>query len=177
MKLIYIRQQNFHLADEKEQDDILTHYEKKNKKIWTKRMIISFVLVIIGVIFEIIASRVSPWMYSVRDYYRVAIIWGIAIFFVFNISSWALLDFWQDMEYRPDKTPILKLRVKSKLFVENLTIIRQKKWFVMCETDEGLIEDVIIVNNRSDFNTIKEGDMIYGKREGEVGEYVYYYIA
>lgn len=81
------------------------------------------------------------------------------------------------MEYRPDKTPILKLRVKSKLFVENLTIIRQKKWFVMCETDEGLIEDVIIVNNRSDFNTIKEGDMIYVKREGEVGEYVYYYIA
>lgn len=177
MKLIYIRQQDFHLADEKEQDDILTHYEKKNKKIWTKRMIISFVLVIIGVIFEIIASRVSPWMYSVRDYYRVAIIWGIAIFFVFNISSWALLDFWQDMEYRPDKTSILKLRVKSKLFVENLTIIRQKKWFVMCETDEGLIEDVIIVNNRSDFNTIKEGDMIYVKREGEVGEYVYYYIA
>lgn len=47
----------------------------------------------------------------------------------------------------------------------------------MCETDEGLIEDVIIVNNRSDFNTIKEGDMIYVKREGEVGEYVYYYIA
>lgn len=32
MKLIYIRQQNFHLADEKEQDDILTHYEKKKQK-------------------------------------------------------------------------------------------------------------------------------------------------
>ena len=177
MKLIYIRQQDFHLADEKEQDDILEHYEKKNKKIWTKRMIISLVLIITGVVFEIIASHVTPWMYSIREYCRATIIWGIVIFFVFNILSWALLDFWQDMEYRPDKTPILKLRVKNKLFVENLVIIRQKKWFVMCETDEGLIEDVIIVNNRSDFNTIKESDMIYVKREGEVGEYVYYYIA
>ena len=33
MELLYIREQDFHLASEEEQDDILSHYEKKNRKI------------------------------------------------------------------------------------------------------------------------------------------------
>ena len=37
MELLYIREQDFHLASEEEQDDILSHYEKKNRKIWFKR--------------------------------------------------------------------------------------------------------------------------------------------
>lgn len=55
--------------------------------------------------------------------------------------------------------------------------MRQQKWFVTCETDEGMIEDTIIVRNKSDYNHIKIGEMVYIERTREDGHYLYYYLA
>ena len=177
MELLYIREQDFHLASEEEQDDILSHYEKKNRKIWFKRFIITLILATIGIVFQIIAAYISPWLYPSTGYYRTVVLCGMLLFLGVNVLSWGILKLEQNLEFNPEKTPVLKLRVKSKLFVQNLTIMRQKKWFITCETDEVLIEDAIIVNNKPDFNSIKEGDMVYVKRRGEDGNFLYYYIA
>lgn len=48
---------------------------------------------------------------------------------------------------------------------------------IICETDQGLIDDYVIVNNKRDFNNIKEGDMVYVKRSRDDGHYLYFYIA
>jgi hypothetical protein len=54
--------------------------------------------------------------------------------------------------------------------------MRQQKWFVTCETDEGMIEDAIIVRNKSDYNNIKIGEMVYIEQARDDGHYLYYYL-
>lgn len=67
--------------------------------------------------------------------------------------------------------------MKTKLYVDDLTVIRQQKFFIICEADEALMQDYVIVNRKTDFNNIKEGDMVYVRRSGDDGHYVYYYVA
>ena len=102
---------------------------------------------------------------------------AIIVFVGFNLLSYGALKIEQGLEYNNERTPILKLKVNTKLHVDDLTVIRQQKWFIICETDQGLIDDYVIVNNKRDFNNIKEGDMVYVKRSRDDGHYLYFYIA
>ena len=177
MDKVYIREQDFHIATKDEVADIDLHYKLKNRRIWIKLFIASIFLVVIGVIFQIIAHRISPWIHSNPGYYMKVYIVAIIVFVGFNLLSYGGLKIEQGLEYNSERTPILKLKVNTKLHVDDLTVIRQQKWFIICETDQGLIDDYVIVNNKRDFNNIKEGDMVYVKRSRDDGHYLYFYIA
>lgn len=177
MDKVYIREQDFHLATEEEAEDIDLHYKIKNRRVWAKLFIISFFLVVIGVIFQLIAHRISPWIHSNPGYSIKVYIVAAIIFVGFNLLSYGALKMEQKFEYNSRKTLILKLRVNTKLLVDDLTVIRQQKRFIICETDNGLIDDYVIVNSKRDFNNIKEGDMVYVKRARDDGHYMYFYIA
>ena len=194
MDKVYIREQDFHIATKDEVADIDLHYKLKNRRIWIKLFIASIFLVVIGVIFQIIAHRISPWIHSNPGYYMKVYIVAIIVFVGFNLLSYGALKIEQGLEYNSERTPILKLKVNTKLLlsyncqiinmklntklhVDDLTVIRQQKWFIICETDQGLIDDYVIVNNKRDFNNIKEGDMVYVKRSRDDGHYLYFYIA
>lgn len=177
MDKVYIREQDFHIATKDEVADIDLHYKLKNRRIWIRLFIASIFLVVIGVIFQIIAHRISPWIHSNPGYYMKVYIVAIIVFVGFNLLSYGALKIEQDLEYNSERTPILKLKVNTKLHVDDLTVIRQQKWFIICETDQGLIDDYVIVNNKRDFNNIKEGDMVYVKRSRDDGHYLYFYIA
>ena len=99
------------------------------------------------------------------------------IFVGFNLLSYVILKIKERLEYKSKKTQIIKLKVKTKLYVDDLTVIRQQKFFIICEADEALIQDYVIVNRKTDFNNIKEGDMVYVRRSRDDGHYVYYYVA
>ena len=173
---VYIREQDFHIATKDEVADIDLHYKLKNRRIRIKLFIASIFLVVIGVIFQIIAHRISPWIHSNPGYYMKVYIVAIIVFVGFNLLSYGALKIEQGLEYNSERTPILKLKVNTKLHVDDLTVIRQQKWFIICETDQGLIDDYVIVNNKRDFNNIKEGDMVYVKRSREDGHYLYFSI-
>ena len=177
MDKVYIREQDFHIATKDEVADIDLHYKLKNRRIWIKLFIASIFLVVIGVIFQIIAHRISPWIHSNPGYYMKVYIVAIIVFVGFNLLSYGALKIEQGLEYNSERTTILKLKVNTKLHVDDLTVIRQQKWFIICETDQGLIDDYVIVNNKRDFNNIKEGDMVYVKRSRDDGHYLYFYIA
>ena len=177
MDKAYIREQNFHIATEDEDMEIRRGYKVKNRRAWLKFLGVSVVLVIIGIIFQIIAHRISPWIHSNPGYYMKVYIVAIIVFVGFNLLSYGALKIEQGLEYNSERTPILKLKVNTKLHVDDLTVIRQQKWFIICETDQGLIDDYVIVNNKRDFNNIKEGDMVYVKRSRDDGHYLYFYIA
>ena len=177
MDKVYIREQDFHIATKDEVADIDLHYKLKNRRIWIKLFIASIFLVVIGVIFQIIAHRISPWIHSNPGYYMKVYIVAIIVFVGFNLLSYGALKIEQGLKYNSERTPILKLKVNTKLHVDDLTVIRQQKWFIICETDQGLIDDYVIVNNKRDFNNIKEGDMVYVKRSRDDGHYLYFYIA
>ena len=177
MDKAYIREQNFHIATEDEDMEIRRGYKVKNRRTWLKFLGVSVVLVIIGIIFQIIAHRISPWLHSNPGYYMKIYIVAIIVFVGFNLLSYGALKIEQGLEYNSERTPILKLKVNTKLHVDDLTVIRQQKWFIICETDQGLIDDYVIVNNKRDFNNIKEGDMVYVKRSRDDGHYLYFYIA
>jgi hypothetical protein len=177
MDKVYIREQDFHIATKDEVADIDLHYKLKNRRIWIRLFIASIFFVIIGVIFQIIAHRISPWIHSNPGYYMKIYIVAIIVFVGFNLLSYGALKIEQGLEYNSERTPILKLKVNTKLHVDDLTVIRQQKWFIICETDQGLIDDYVIVNNKRDFNNIKEGDMVYVKRSRDDGHYLYFYIA
>ena len=70
MDKAYIREQNFHIATEDEDMEIRRGYKVKNRRTWLKFLGVSVVLVIIGIIFQIIAHRISPWLHSNPGYYE-----------------------------------------------------------------------------------------------------------
>lgn len=177
MDKAYIREQNFHIATEDEDMEIRRGYKVKNRRAWLKFLGVSVVLVIIGIIFQIIAHRISPWLHSNPGYYEKIYIVATIIFVGFNLLSYVILKIKELLEYKSKKTQIIKLKVKTKLYVDDLTVIRQQKFFIICEADEALIQDYVIVNRKTDFNNIKEGDMVYVRRSRDDGHYVYYYVA
>lgn len=156
MDKVYIREQDFHIATKDEVADIDLHYKLKNRRIWIKLFIAS----IFGCNWSYFSNNCSQdfsWIHSNPGYYMKVYIVAIIVFVGFNLLSYGALKIEQGLEYNSERTPILKLKVNTKLHVDDLTVIRQQKWFIICETDQGLIDDYVIVNNKRDFNNIKEG--------------------
>ena len=60
-------------------------YEKKNRKIWFKRFIITLILATIGIVFQIIAAYISPWLYPSTGYYRTVVLCGMLLFWGVNV--------------------------------------------------------------------------------------------
>lgn len=99
MDKVYIREQDFHIATKDEVADIDLHYKLKNRRIWIKLFIASIFLVVIGVIFQIIAHRISPWIHSNPGYYMKVYIVAIIVFVGFNLLSYGALKIEQGLEY------------------------------------------------------------------------------
>ncbi|WP_288683732.1 hypothetical protein [uncultured Eubacterium sp.] len=177
MDKAYIREQDFHIATEDENEEINKRYKIKTRRTWLKFFFVSISLVVIGIIFQIIAHKISPWLHSKPGYYTKIYVVAAIIFGGFNLLSYIALKIKKKLEYNRDKTLVTKLKVRTKLRVDDLTVIRQQKFFIICEVDEGLMEDYVIVNSKTEFDNIKEGDMVYVKRSKDDGHYVYYCIA
>lgn len=177
MAIVYIRSIDFHTADEKERDEIAELYKKKIIKVWLKRLCIIFIISLICFIFQTLVRLNMPWKFSQEQTISRLFITISWIFVGINILSWFELILERESIYNPEKSKIAKLRVKSKTHSECLTVMRQQKWFITCETDEGMIEDTILVRNKSDFNNIKIGQMVYVERTRDDGHYRYYYLA
>ncbi len=177
MAIVYIRSLDFHLASEEEAEEIEGRIQKKNYKKWFRRMIFFFLITVICVVFQIFARISVPYMFSKNDTVEKLILMGVTFFFAANGFSWIELLLEKSATFDLETTKVAKLRVRRKIYVENLIVMRQQKWFVICETDEGLIEDIIIVRGKADYNNIKEGEMIYVQRAKDNGHYLYFYIA
>ncbi len=176
MAVVYIRDLDFHIASEDEQEEIKDLYKRKMVKSWIKRFIIFFILALICFVFQTIAHLNLPWMFSEEQTIYRLFLYIASAFVGVNLLSWLELIIERDVIYNPEKTKILKLKVIAKVHSENLTVMRQQKWFVTCETDEGMIEDAIIVRNKSDYNNIKIGEMVYIEQARDDGHYLYYYL-
>lgn len=177
MSLVYIRELPFHLSSEEEKDEIKDLYKRKMIKAWLKRFFVFFIIALICFVFQAIVHINLPWMFSKDETIYRLFLYIACAFVAINIFSWFELTLERDFAYNPEKTKIMKLRVRGKIHSENLTVARQQKWFITCETDEGLIEDVIIVRNKRDYNNIKKNEMVYITRTRDDGHYLYYYLA
>lgn len=177
MALVYIRSIDFHIANDKEKNEIMSLYKKKIIKVWLKRLCIFLTIGLICFVFQTLVRLNMPWKFS-EDQTISRLFTNISAIFVgINILSWLELLLERELLFAPEKSQIAKLRVKSKIHSEILTVMRQQKWFITCETDEGMIEDTIIVRNKSDFNNIEKGQMVYVERTQDDGHYRYYYLA
>lgn len=177
MALVYIRELPFHIASEEEKDEIMDLYKGKMIKAWLKRFFVFFIIALICFVFQTIVHIKLPWMFSEDETIYRLFLYIATAFVATNIFSWFELTLERDFAYNPEKTKVMKLRVKAKIHSENLTVMRQQKWFITCGTDEGLIEDVIIVRNKRDYNHVKIDEMVYVTRAREDGHYLYYYLA
>lgn len=177
MAVVYIRELDFHIASEEEHEEIMEFFRRKMLKSWVKRFLVFFVIALICFSFQSIVRINMPWMFSKdQTIYRLFLFIAM-VFVIINILSWLELILERDVIYNSEKDKILKLKVKTKIHSENLTVMRQQKWFITCETDEGMIEDAIIVRSKSDYKNIRVGDMVYVERTNDDGHYLYYYLA
>lgn len=107
MDKAYIREQNFHIATEDEDMEIRRGYKVKNRRTWLKFLGVSVVLVIIGIIFQIIAHRISPWLHSNPGYYEKIYIVATIIFVGFNLLSYVILKIKGDLSIRAKRLKLL----------------------------------------------------------------------
>lgn len=141
MAVEYIRNLPFHIASEDEQEEIKDMFKRKMIKSWVKRFVVFLIIAVICFSFQTIVRINMPWMFSKNQTIYRLFLYIATGFVIINILSWLELLLEREVLYDSEKTKILKLKVKAKIHSDNLTVMRQQKWFITCEIDEGMIEE------------------------------------
>lgn len=178
MESIYLREVDFHTPKTDEEIDELQSFQNRHiAKSWAKRMIISFVLVTIFVIFQIGARITMPHMFAVHETVERLVRLSFYVFLGFNILSWLELTFQSKVSFDIETAKIAKLQVKKKMIINGTGVVAHKIRYLVCESDGAFVLDRVYVNGAISFSNIKEGQTIYVERVHDEGHYQYYYIA
>lgn len=181
MQSIYLYDADFHTPKETEQKEIRSLQNSHILKCWFKRFIITFVIISIIIVFQLIARQTIPNMFGQRDTLERLLIYGISAFVGINFLSFLQLFFRTRIIFNIKKANVTKLTVKKKIVVDEIMKymnIRIKYKYLVCELPDGtFVMDRIWVHGSTSFSCIKEGQTIYVERIHNVGHYQYYYIA
>lgn len=181
MHSIRLHDVDFHIPTEKERKEIRNFQKKYTAKCWGKRFLITFAIVGIIIIFQLVARQTVPYMFGKRRTVERLLTYGISAFLGINILSYFQLLFRNRVVFRIKKTKVIKLRVKKKIVVSDImryTNIRIKYKYLSCELPDGtFILNQIWVRGVIPFSNIKEGQEIYVERLNHEEQYKYYFVA
>lgn len=177
MKSIYLRQVDFHIPTEEEEDEIRDFQRRHIAKSWAKRFLIIFAVIGIIVSFQMIARLTIPHMFGSKKTIERLLSIGIGSFAAINFLSWLELLFECKVIFDIKTAKVARLRVKKKMIIENCTVTREKYRYLICEDGEDFILDRIEVRGGISYSNIKEGQTVYVERLHDDGHYRYYYVA
>ena len=181
MQSLYLYSVDFHTPTETEKKEIRRFQNQHIIKCWLKRFLITFAIITIIIIFQLIARKTMPRMFSKEQTVTRLFIYGISAFLGINIISYLQLLFQTRVLFNIKKANITKLTVKKKIVVDEIMKymnIRIKYKYLVCELSDGtFIMDRIWVHGPIAFSCIKEGQSIYVERIHDVGHHQYYYVA
>lgn len=181
MQSLYLYDVDFHTPAETERKEIRSLQNQHILKCWLKRFLITFVVIGIIIIFQLIARQTTPNMFGEHDTIERLLILGTSAFVGINILSLLQLLFKTRVFFNIKKANVTKLTVKKKIVVDEIVKyinIRVKYKYLVCELPDGtFIMDRVWVRGPIAFSCIKEGQTIYVERIHDVGHYQYYYVA
>ena len=181
MQSLYLYDVDFHTPAETERKQIRSLQNRHILKCWLKRFLITFVVIGIIIIFQLIARQTTPNMFGEHDTINRLFLYAISAFVGINILSLLQLLFKTRVFFNIKKANVTKLTVKKKIVVDEIVKyinIRVKYKYLVCELPDGtFIMDRVWVRGPIAFSCIKEGQTIYVERIHDVGHYQYYYIA
>lgn len=122
MAVVYIRDLDFHIANEEEQEEIMDLYRRKMIKLWIKRFIVFFIIAVICFVFQTIVHLNMPWMFSKDQTIYRLFLYVSSAFVGINLLSWVELIIERDVIYNPEKSKIMKLKVKGKYILKILQL-------------------------------------------------------
>lgn len=178
MSSIYLRQVDFHIV---EKDEELFELQKMQNihmlKSWTKRLLISLLLIAVFVVFQLGARVTVPYMFGVADTVEKLVRNSLYVFLGFNILSYLELVYENRVLFDIEKGKVAKLTVKKKMVIEVNQVIPVRIRYLTCELDGKFILDRVYVRDIISYSNIKEGQTIYVERRNDDGHYQYYYLA
>lgn len=178
MESIYLRQVNFHVLETDEEIFELQRMQNKHMfKSWAKRLLISFILIGIFVVFQLGARVTIPHMFGVIDTVERLFRNSLYVFLAFNILSYMELVYESKILFDIEKGCVAKLQVKKKMIIEYNGVVPDRIRYLTCESDGAFVLDRVYVNGSISFSNIKEGQTIYVERRNDDGHYQYYYLA
>ena len=181
MQSLYLYDVDFHTPAETERKEIRSLQNQHILKCWLKRFLITFVVIGIIIIFQLIARQTTPNMFGEHDTINRLFLYAISAFVGINILSLLQLLFKTRVFFNIKKANVTKLTVKKKIVVDEIVKyinIRVKYKYLVCELPDGtFIMDRVWVRGPIAFSCIKEGQTIYVERIHDVGHYQYYYVA
>lgn len=181
MQNIYLCDADFHIPTPTERKEIRTLQRRHNLKCWIKRFLITFAIIGIIVIFQIIARQGKSSIFMNYISVDKLLIYSGLVFIGINLLSCLQLLLKTRVLFHIKKTEVKKLTVKKKVVVDDImkyTNIRIKYKYLTCQQEDGtFVLDRIWVHGPIAFSCIKEGQTIYVKRVHKSGEIEYYYVA
>lgn len=181
MQSVYLYDVDFHIPTETEKKEIRLYQNKHTIKCWFKRLLITFAITGIIIIFQLIARQTMPRLFDEHQTVERLLTYGVSVFVGINILSYLQLLFRTRVLFNIKNANIAKLTVKKKVVVDEIMKyrnIRIKYKYLVCELSDGtFIMDRIWVHGPVSFSCIKEGQSIYVERIHNVGHYQYYYVA
>lgn len=181
MHNIYLSDADFHIPTLTERKEIRALQRRHNLKCWIKRFLISFVIIGIIIIFQIIARQGKSSIFMNYISVDSLLVYSGFIFIGINLLSCLQLLLKTKVLFNIKKTEIKKLIVKKKVVVDDImkySNIRIKYKYLTCQQEDGtFILNRIWVHGPIAFSCIKEGQTIYVKCIHKSGETHYYYVA
>lgn len=178
MKSIYLREVDFHTPVTEEEIDELQSFQNRHMaKSWFKRLLISFILIGIFVIFQMGARVTVPHMFAKYETAERLVRFSVYVFLGWNILSWLELMLESKVFFDIEEAKVAKLQVKKKMVIEHQGVVPNRIRYLVCEENGAFVLDRVYVRGIISFSNIKEGQMIYVERVHDDGHYEYYYIA
>lgn len=177
MASIYLHDVNFHVASEKEADEIRYMQNRNIAKSWLKRLVIVTLIIGVFVAFQIIARQTVPHMFGSRKTVARLLRYSLYTYLAINIFSYLELWFTAHITFDIEAAMIEKFTVTKKMIDARHGLVPTKYYHIVCEKDGCFVLDRIWVQGYINFSNIKEGDTIYVERLHDEGHHEYYFIA
>lgn len=177
MKKTYLNKVDFHIATENDRKEIKQKQRVLAEKCFWKRAAVVFLIVMIGTVFQLLARKSVPNVFSVRWTKERLYIMATGIWLAVNLLSFLELMIENKVLFNVKRAEIAKLKVVKKVITHQFDYFAIAQRGIVCEFGSDFLSETIEVKGIFKFGSIKEGDEVYVERIRDEGHHLFFYVA